>query len=312
MKNIDIDNIKVSKNLDDVIDKAINEGYYKKKNKKYQKNIVVAAIAIIITIGVVKSDFVSATISKLKNTIESFSINENPFTIPEEYKTIIGKTIEDKNIKITLNEFYIDKNLILFTTNLDSRNRIGYAQSMNTEIYIDGKLLDYTSSADTLIHNDDGTVDILTSIYYENLNISKNSNIIIKFNDILVNTLFEFEWNVKGNWQYNFNINNDDFSNKIITKKINQCISINDSSTLVNEITISPNIVILNTEYIDSINFIIKDDKGNEYLNSSGFGFDGKTMNYIFKINTTNIDSITLIPKSDVLDYDKSIKIDIK
>ncbi|WP_300856865.1 DUF4179 domain-containing protein [uncultured Clostridium sp.] len=312
MKNIDIDNIKVSKNLDDVIDKAINEGYYKKKNKKYQKNIVVAAIAIIITIGVVKSDFVSATISKLKNTIESFSINENPYIIPEEYKTIIGKTIEDKNIKITLNEFYIDKNLILFTTNLDSSNRIGYAQSMNTEIYIDGKLLDYTSSADTLIHNDDGTVDILTTIYYENLNISKNSNIIIKFNDILVNTLFEFEWNVKGNWQYNFNINNDDFSNKIITKKINQCISINDTSTLVNEITISPNIVILNTEYIDSINFIIKDDKGNEYLNSSGFGFDGKTMNYIFKINTTDIHNITLIPKSNMLDYDKSIKIDIK
>ena len=103
MKNINIDNIKVSSRLDNVINSAITEGYEKKKNRRCKNNIAVAVIAIIMGTVIIKPDFVSAAISKFKNTIESFSSNENSYLIPEEYKTAIGKTIEDKNIKVTLN-----------------------------------------------------------------------------------------------------------------------------------------------------------------------------------------------------------------
>lgn len=319
MKNINIDNIKVSSRLDNVINSAITEGYEKKKNRRCKNNIAVAVIAIIMGTVIIKPDFVSAAISKFKNTIESFSSNENSYLIPEEYKTAIGKTIEDKNIKVTLNEFYIDKNLIVFTTTLDSRERSDYAQGMNTEIYIDGQLLEYTSSTGGYIHNDDGTVDILTTIYDEGLVINPNSNIVIKFNDIEVTNIFDFDKKITGNWQYNFTISSEDFTDKIITKTLNETLAVNDINISINEITISPNIIRLNTELNNDVRFVIKDDKGNEYEPSSGFGVRENTIDYIYQINAKEVISLTLIPKvnyndneTSVLEYDKSIKLDIK
>lgn len=319
MKNINIDNIKVSSRLDNVINSAITEGYEKKKNRRCKNNIAVAVIAIIMGTVIIKPDFVIAAISKFKNTIESFSLNENPYLIPEEYKTTIGKTIEDKNIKVTLNEFYIDKNLIVFTTTLDSRERSDYAQGMNTEIYIDGQLLEYTSSTGGYIHNDDGTVDILTTIYDEGLVINPNSNIVIKFNDIEVTNIFDFDKKITGNWQYNFTISSEDFTDKIITKTLNETLAVNDINMSINEITISPNIIRLNTELNNDVRFVIKDDKGNEYEPSSGFGVRENTIDYIYQINAKEVISLTLIPKvnynnneTSVLEYDKSIKLDIK
>lgn len=319
MKNINIDNIKVSSRLDDVINSAIAEGYEKKKNRRYKNNIAVAAIAIIMITVIVKPDFVSAAINKFKNTIESFSLNGNSYLIPEEYKTTIGKTIEDKNIKVTLNEFYIDKNLIVFTTTLDSRERSGYAQGMNTEIYIDGELLEYNISTGGYIHNDDGTVDILTTIYDEGLVINPNSNILIKFNDIEVTNISYFDKKISGNWQYNFTISSDDFTDKIITKTLNETLSVNDMNISINEITVSPSIIRLNRELNNDVRFVIKDDKGNEYEPSSSFGTSENTINDIYEVNTMDVNSITLIPKVNykdnepsVLDYDKTIRLDIK
>lgn len=319
MKNINIDDIKVSSKLDNVIDSAITEGYEKKKNRRLKNNIAVAAIAIIMGTVIVKPDLVSAAISKFKNTIESFSLNENSYLIPEEYKTIIGKTIEDKNIKVTLNEFYIDKSLIVFTVNLDSRRLSDYAQGINPKIYIDGQLLEYTSSTGGYIHNDDGTVDILTTIYNEGLVINPNSNIAIKFNEIEVTNIFNFDKKIKGNWQYNFTISSEDFSDKIITKTLNETLEVNGINISLNEMTISPSIIRLNTELNNDFSFVIKDDKGNEYEPSSSFGVSENTINYIYQINTKEVSSLTLIPKVNyndnepsVLEYDKSIKLDIK
>lgn len=324
MKRINIDDIRVSYKLDDCINDAIKEGYNRKHDKKYKK-IVVAAISLILVCAAVNLDFVSASIYKIRNTIGDFAMNHK-YTIDDEDKITIGQTIEDKNIKVTLNECYVDGDKLMFTTNFDSRERWDYAQDINPQIYVNDKLLDIFEDdySEDIIHNDDETVDLLSSISLRSVDINEGLNIVINYNEIGVTNILDMNRRIKGNWKYSFKINKDQIDNGIIEKEINQSIVIENYEMEIKKIRVFPYRIELTTnmvenegEHINLVHYVIKDDKGNEYMDEHGKGADGiMTLDYM--LDTSEIKTITIIPRTDfhndtpIVNYDKGINVDIK
>lgn len=325
MKKLNIDDIKVSSQLDDFINNAIKEGYKdydskKTKNKKY-RNTIVAAATIIIVIAAVNSEFVSASVEKIKNTIGDFAV-DHKYSIPKEDKTVIGQTIEDKKIKVTLNECYVDDNMLMFTTNLDSRERFDYAQGIQPNIYVNGKLIDIYENnyGEDYIHNDDKTVSILSSISLDNIDTNQDLNITIDYNKIEVTNIFDSNKEVSGNWKYSFTINKSQINKQVITKEINQTIIIEDQELHIDNMKIFPYRIELTTNALQRmyrVHYILKDDKGNEYIDESGHGVNGiETSNY--SLNTKDINSIAVIPRTDfhndepIMNYDKAVTINIR
>lgn len=325
MRKINIDDIKVSSKLDNFINNAIKEGYKdydnkKTKNKKYRSTIVAAA-ALIIVFAAINSEFVNAAVEKIKNTIGDFAI-EHKYSIPNEDKTVIGQTIEDKKIKVTLNECYIDSDMLIFTTNLDSRERFDYAQGIQPNIYVNGKLIDIYENnyGEDYIHNDDKTVDILSSISLDNIDINQDLNITIDYNKIEVTNIFDSDKEVSGNWKYSFIINKSQINKQVITKEINQTIIIEDQELYIRNIKIFPYRIELTTnalQHMYRVHYILKDDKGNEYNEERGHAVNGiTTLNY--SLNTKDINSIAIIPRTDfhndepIMNYDKAVTINIR
>lgn len=318
MKKIDIHDIKVSSKLDGIVKGAVKEGYRKNNNRKYRTGIVVASLAIVLATGLIRPEFVSATVDKIKNSIGNFALNKMEYSVPEEYKTVIGKTVEDKGIKVTLDEFYIDKNIIMMTTNLDSRERNDYAQFIGPEIYIDGKLVEgsgfsfseeKSGAGHTGVYNEDGTIDILTIIYNENLDIKSKGNIEVKYGEIGVTNTFDMDKNIAGDWQYNFNVDVNDFKDKVAIKDINKTISVNGEEININEISISPNIVILNNECKEDVRYVIEDEEGNQYDSLVTFGF-GQEERAIYLMNLNDNSKIKIIPKVNYIENDTELKYD--
>lgn len=327
MNKFNIDDIKISSKLDKCIINSIKEGYEKSNTKKSRKkkyrNIIVAASIVLVIISGVNSEFVSGAVDKIKNTIGDFSLN-NKYSIPNEEKKVIGKTIEDKKIKVTLNECYVDSGKLMFTTNLNSLERHDEAQGIDeVKIYVNGQFLDIYDNDYTYrsIYNDDGTVDLLSSISLENIDTDKELNITIDYNEITVMNIFDKERNIKGDWKYNFTINKSEINQQVITKEINEKVSIEDLEINIKSIKVYPYRIELATNglvhngYMN--NCVIRDDKGNEYMSENGGGPEENFVSNYY-LDTKDIKSITIIPRTDfnndipVMNYDKAVTVNIR
>lgn len=306
MKSKDKNKIKVPSRLDDVIKNTIKSEYAKEK-RRYRGKLAVAGLAVILATGIIRPEFVSATVDGLKNSMGKFAINKSSeYIIPDQYKTVIGKTIEDKGIKITLEEFYIEDNILMIITKLDSRERNDYAQFIESKISIDGKDVKALGSSNSFIHNEDGTVSILTTIYDETLERKSKMNINVAYDEIGVTNIFDNDKYIKGEWRYDFDVNEKDFEDKIIKKNINESVSINGEEKTINDISISPSIIVLDYENFNDF-YIIKDEAGNEYIPEWSFSYgDGKAKAF-YLVNIENNSKIEMIPRVSNIDEESKI-----
>lgn len=200
--------------------------------------------------------------------------------------------------------------------------RNDYAQEMDPKIYINGQLMDIYENdyRETPIHNDDKTVDILSSISLDNVDINQDLNITIDYNEIGVTNIFDFNKNVKGNWKYNFTINKAEINKQVITKEINQTIIIENHQLNIKSVKVFPYRIELTSNALEDmsmVRYVIKDDNGNEYEEEDGHAVNGtKTANY--SLDTKDIKSITMIPRTDfqnndpIMNYDKAITVNLR
>lgn len=327
MKKLDIDGIDVSSKLDDFILKGIKEGYKTKETKKKNyKKVIGLAITIIVVFGFSNSKFVNASIEKIKNSLGNFAIDKQ-FTVDEKDKMQIGETIEDKKIKVTLDECYIDNGRIMFTTTLDSRGRCDYAQEINPQVYINNQLMDVFENdySGDIIHNEDKTVSLLSSFSLDGIDTSKDLDVVIDYNEIGVTNIFDVTRQIKGKWKFSFIIDSSKVDTDSITREINKSIIIDDYELFVKEIKIMPYRIELITNSVKlkdnphsfPVHYIIKDDHGNEYIDDDGKGRNG-TMELRYLIDTRDIKSLTIVPRTDfynsepTIHYDKGIQVDIR
>ena len=262
--------------------KKINVGFRNKKSK----SLLIAAIALTTLIATGNCQFASAAVatdtSVAQSTIENPVLKEKYYSIPEKSKIVIGRTVENKKIKVTLADCYADAHMLMFTTHLDSRERGDYAQELNPNISINNKLIDRTTNhfKYDYIHNDDNTCDIVTRIYLDNVDMSQNLNIVIDYNKIGVTSTSDIDSNVIGNWKFNFTINASKIDKPILTKEINQTLKIDGHELYVHNIKIFPYRIEFTEgsdidSYSDTTDIVywkLMDDKGNELELSDGHG----------------------------------------
>ncbi len=118
-------------------------------------------------------------------------------------------------------------------------------------------------------------------------------------------------------------MNEAQINKPILTKEINQTMKIEGHQIDIKNIKIFPSRIELtagddlNVDSDDYVGLVLKDDKGNEYGLSDAHGSEkNKMANYL--IDTTTINSITIIPRTDfhndtpIINYDKAITRNIR
>ena len=193
---------------------------------------------------------------------------DEQFTVDEKDKMQIGETIEDKKIKVTLDECYIDNGRIMFTTTLDSRGRGDYAQEINPQVYINNQLMDVFENdySGDIIHNEDKTVSLLSSFSLDGIDTSKDLDVVIDYNEIGVTNIFDVTRQIKGKWKFSFIIDSSKVDTDSITREINKSIIIDDYELFVKEIKIKDNSVYILDSGIGCI-YKLSSNDGNNIFN---------------------------------------------
>lgn len=252
----------------------------KETNKKSYKKVAVASILCLsISTVILSNDKVWALVENIGKQIESYlGKEENEYS---GYKVQVDKACEDKGIKLGLHEVLLDDGNILLSMNLDYSN---FDESTlekglylnkhyylpNATVYMDGKKFVETGGATTyegeknknqdflislnlerIDTDNDGRADITDYQILDNIDTNKDYNIKVVFDEVGVqkNGLIprvikdEFEF-IKGNWEFEFNVNGAKIMGETKVYDINKEINIDDEDfkALINikQLRVSP------------------------------------------------------------------------
>lgn len=160
--------------LDDIEKQKLKRNMMKKikrnpVKKNYKKSIIAVAVSLAVLSPIILSnERVLASIARIGQQIEMF-INkpEDSFT---GYKKTVNQTVEDQNVKVTLNEFMLDDGQVLLNLNVkmndQDKKKLGidqksYIQPGDVKIAIDN--MEFFDSASSIHreNNPDGSWDYL-------------------------------------------------------------------------------------------------------------------------------------------------------
>ncbi|MGL4453373.1 MAG: DUF4179 domain-containing protein [Sarcina sp.] len=274
-KNIK-DLIDISKDLDDAVLKGIERGKkYKKAEKskssnKFMKKVLIAAglTGIITTgIGIVNPEFVSA-IPGLREIIRD--INKDRFS--EDTKKyadrtkVIGSSVVDKEVSVTFEELVYDENNIIgsFTLQGEKLKQLKEGVS-NVEAYvlINGENI-ITESCVEMENSTTAVVILKADIGRKKL--SDNAN--IKFD--ITGIYNGYSNGIEGRWEFATNADKTKGNRVLVDKNIEtkfgnlviKELSMTDVSTTI---VIDGKSKVPDDENLQSMKFVIKDDKGKVY-----------------------------------------------
>lgn len=233
MKNINIDDIKVSSKLDSIIENAVNEGYdklEKRKNTKFKKGLISAAALALVLMGgtYIFGNSVVASVKLAMFDIENYlKINKDI----QDYKTIIGKSISNDGITIQLNEVILDGDDIIVSTTLKSEEPLGeMGIDTSGDLYINGKRISNGAGGSSGLIDDYTQEEVL--IYHLDKELQDGDlNIELKYNGVYYN-----DKNIRGNWKFEFKANGDALKiNTNIIKLDNTFVLENGQKITLNE-----------------------------------------------------------------------------
>ena len=244
------------------VNTQINKQNKFKKNK-FKKLITASIVCVSISIVTLSNDRVWAVFENIERQIEYyFGKKENEFN---GYKVSVNESVEDKGIKMTLYEVLLDDGQILLSMNMDhsqfdeSSLRKGLYKNKNyywnkASVYIDNKkfILDSTStvfekekenkqdflstiSLTSIDNNDDGYADIENYQLLDNIDVNKDYEMKVVFEEIgiqqvgfLPGAKYDNSIDIDGKWEFNFIVNGNKIKDKIKTYDINKNIKIED------------------------------------------------------------------------------------
>ena len=220
MKDINIDDIKVSSKLDDIIKSSVDEGYditfskslSNKKSKKFNKNIVAATILVALGVTVFGSIFSNEVIAAVKLTMfdikNYLGVNYNL----DEYSTVVNEAISKNGITVQLNEVILDKDEIIVSTTIKSDKKLGDNGNIMVfgNVYINGKKVS-NSAGGSGKQIDDYTEESVLSYTLDKELERGDLHIEIKYDEALLH-MGEEKIKVEGPWKFEFTSNGDSLS----------------------------------------------------------------------------------------------------
>ncbi|WP_294186722.1 DUF4179 domain-containing protein [uncultured Clostridium sp.] len=254
--------------------------------KKSTKKIIIAASILLIIGGIsINTLPVQAAIEGLSNKLEQFfGVSENKEY--NEYKKVIGTSIEDKKIIFTLNEVLIKKDKAIINVKVDTRNfKKNQVIRIFPSIYVDGKKVSEGGSTN-FNYNEDGTYEMFHLVNVEDVNLNKNSNIDIEYLGGEYKQ-YGIEKGIWGNWTFSFNYDGEKIMQETKEIGINKIIDFGDGYIYnINNIIVSPIDITLkyNSDLIDEEKII----NGNDRTRDIQFTVMDINKNIIVKENGSN------------------------
>lgn len=255
--NVDIDlseydDIALEDNDIKIIKERVSSKLVTKRKHNYKQIVAIFAGGVICS-ALLNNDTVSASIENLSRSLKSYftqSINRD-FT---DYTTIIGSTVTDKNISITLDEVIIDSNQIMinYTTDFSKltkndksvfKNKEDYINNVTPNINVNGET--FRRGSTSIQETSKDVINYIAIYSFDNLDINKPLDINLEFE---VNDLTPIEGKsgeylrtpIEGDWNFNFNISENNINEtvqKMTLTENNTIETLNGDILRINEVT---------------------------------------------------------------------------
>ncbi|EHJ00596.1 hypothetical protein CDLVIII_4060 [Clostridium sp. DL-VIII] len=238
--------------------KKMMKKFTKSKNKKVflNKNKALAAVvALLLAVNLgAHGNKVLAAVASFKYSINTWlGIN----TTGEKYSTEIGKTLEGKDIKLTLNEFFTDNSRIIINFNINKKKNelVDNNNKLAPDIYINGKKIE--RSSDYVGYSIAGYKDFVEYDNVENNEIETDSNVILEVEmkdlplsdkedvKLVFSSLAEKYGVSYSDFTFNFVYDSTTYKNNTKVIQVDKNIKIGDNELSLDNVTVKPDRVLI-------------------------------------------------------------------
>lgn len=297
------DMIKIPKELDNAILKGFEKGKREKKKDKrkviFKRSTIAAGIIVAGTTmaGMISKELVSA-IPIVGDVFEYF--NEGVYKQASGKYEELGKdvniTVEDNEVKVTLNKVVIDDNVLVASLFVESDKFSGYDEwrspqdFLNTDlnVFISGKIPSSCNAKITIVN--ESTAAIILEADVSNIKLGNKVKIDLDIDNFTrgEKTLAE------GNWDFNIKAIKDSESN---TYEVNKSLNLTDEEINIEKLVVTPlnnrlTFSGITSDYenfrIDENKFIARDNTGKILLLDFTSGSVSNKGEYEYSYNILN------------------------
>ena len=297
------DMIKIPKELDNAILKGFEKGKREKKKDKrkviFKRSTIAAGIIVAGTTmaGMISKELVSA-IPIVGDVFEYF--NEGVYKQASGKYEELGKdvniTVEDNEVKVTLNKVVIDDNVLVASLFVESDKFSGYDEwrspqdFLNTDlnVFISGKIPSSCNAKITIVN--ESTAAIILEADVSNIKLGNKVKIDLDIDNFTrgEKTLAE------GNWDFNIKAIKDSESN---TYEVNKSLNLTDEEINIEKLVVTPlnnrlTFSGITSDYenfrIDENKFIARDNTGKILLLDFTSGSVSNKGQYEYSYNILN------------------------
>ncbi|EJO5347257.1 DUF4179 domain-containing protein [Clostridium botulinum] len=227
--------------------KKMMKKFIDSKNKKAfwnKKKILVAVAILLLAVNLgVHGDKVLAGATRLKYNINAWlGINISK----EKYSTEIGKTLECKNTKLTLNEFFIDNSRIIINLNINKEvnDTVKNHMKLIPDVYVNGKKVkrnsNYVGYRVAEINGKNEESNVILEVEGKKLLLNNKEDIKLVFSN-LAKECGAYD----SDFTYSFVYNSTSYKNDSKVIKVDKNIIIGENKLSLGNITVAPDRVVI-------------------------------------------------------------------
>lgn len=260
--------------------------------------VTAAALLLVFCLGftgIAQNPGVLAHIPLIGASLEGY-IHSNRSDL-QDYKTVIGTTVEDNGIEIRLNEVLLDNGRLVVSNTFRSYTVDLERVSMTPTVYIDGKKIQMGSHG-SMEKVDEFTCLSNLSLDLEGVDISQMLNIRLSYNDMFYTDTGK---RVKGHWEdFEFSASGQKLMSETRTVVINRELHFEDGQEIVvKDLVISPFSTTLNYSSVNGsehISFEIEDQDGNRQFANRAKVLSAESYNRFEQKSLEKARRATIIP----------------
>ncbi|KMK76535.1 DUF4179 domain-containing protein [Alkalihalobacillus pseudalcaliphilus] len=243
--NRSIDNIDIS--IEKLVARekaAMFKGKKRKKLGQKTKHSILVACGLCMTL--VGSGFVSTGMAEALSNIPIIGRALEEFVYSQEdslkeYKTVIGETVEDNGMRVTLNEVILDEGQLLISSTFHTElmdEDLDYTWFSDIEVYIDGIKSNFAGGGLSSNGITNSELDYFWTADLQNIKLQDNHQIKIVFNNL---ERFDSKEVIEGEWTFEFTASGENLMENRKSIPIDKYFTLEDGQKIeVEELILTP------------------------------------------------------------------------
>ncbi|WP_057762097.1 DUF4179 domain-containing protein [Cytobacillus praedii] len=300
--------------------KTIKKRIKKKLNRRRSIPVktlsAVASLALVSTIAL-NSNFALADIPIVGEKLEAF-VHSQAGTL-SDFKTIIGDSVEENGVKVTLNEVILDEGQLLISSTFHTKlenNDLVYNWFSDIDIYIDGQKIQQGGGGGPQ-EITESYINYFWTADIGHMDLQKEKSIRIVFNDLRRS---DSEKTLKGKWSFKFKASGENLIANSTKIPINHRFTLENGQNIeLEELILTPvssKLVYKMSNIYDDVYFKLENEHGEaiqEILMAKQFNYDN--YNRFVAIEGGKIRIIPIVSKEkhaqEVILTDEIIELDL-